>query len=139
MDFNINYLAVLVAGISNMVIGGLWYGPLFMKPWSKEMGFDKRSPDEIARMKAGSKTAYPQAFVGALLTAVVLAHVMQAFGADSIAGGLTGAFWSWLGFIVPVKYGDKLWGGKSFKLFFIEVFYYLVSLSVMSIILVSWM
>ncbi|MFN3694309.1 MAG: DUF1761 domain-containing protein, partial [Ignavibacterium sp.] len=36
---SINYLAVLVCGIISMVIGSLWYGPLFSKLWMKQHGF----------------------------------------------------------------------------------------------------
>ena len=37
--FDINWLAVLVSVIANMVIGAIWYGPLLGKPWMKELGF----------------------------------------------------------------------------------------------------
>ena len=34
---NINWLAVLVAGISAFVVGGIWYSPgLFGKAWMKQ-------------------------------------------------------------------------------------------------------
>jgi hypothetical protein len=52
---------------------------------------------------------------------------------------MQGAFWIWLGFYVPVKYSDKLWGGKSLRLFFIDAGHYLVMLLIMSAILVGWM
>jgi len=46
---NINLLAVLVAAISTMVVGFLWYSPCFCrKPWMKEMGYD---PNDKARME----------------------------------------------------------------------------------------
>ncbi|MCI0707519.1 MAG: DUF1761 domain-containing protein [Ignavibacteriae bacterium] len=139
----VNYLAVLACGIAAMVLGGVWYGPLFGKAWAKEMGWGNLTPEQEAAMKKSAATAYPQQFVGALLTAFVLAHTTAAFitamnEEPSVSLGLKGAFWNWLGFMVPVIYGDKLWGGKSLKLFFINAFYQLVNLSVMAIILVSW-
>ena len=30
---SINTLAALVAALSGFVIGAIWYGPLFSKPW----------------------------------------------------------------------------------------------------------
>ena len=34
----LNIPAILVATAVAFAIGGLWYGPLFSKPWAKEMG-----------------------------------------------------------------------------------------------------
>lgn len=138
MDVTINYWAVLVCGVVSMVLGALWYGPLFGKLWMREMGWGGKSPEEIQKMKDAAKWAYPQAFVGALLMASVLAWLFGALEISTVSLAVQGAFWVWLGFVLPLKYGDKLWGGKSLKLFFIDAIYYLVQLAVFAIILVSW-
>ncbi len=36
---SINYLAVILCGIISMVIGAIWYGPVFGKLWMKQYGF----------------------------------------------------------------------------------------------------
>lgn len=142
MEFHINVLAVLACGIANMVIGMLWYGPLWGKMWAEEMGFGSLTPDAMKKMKQQAAWAYPQAFLGGLLMNYVFAHVLKAFtialNAESFLMALTGAFWMWIGFIVPVKYGQRLWGSASFKLFFIDAFYYLVTLSTAATILTLW-
>jgi hypothetical protein len=33
---NINWIAFVVAALSTLVVGFLWYGPLFGKAWMKE-------------------------------------------------------------------------------------------------------
>ena len=38
----VNYLAVLAAAIASMVIGFLWYGPLFGKQYMALMKFDNK-------------------------------------------------------------------------------------------------
>ena len=45
MDFaSINWLAVLVAGISAFVVGGIWYSPgLFGKAWMKDNNFTEEN------------------------------------------------------------------------------------------------
>jgi hypothetical protein len=138
MNFDINYLAVLSGGLANMVIGFLWYGPLFSKAWVREMGWGNRTPEEMALMKRQAKTAYPQQFLGALIMAYVFAHVLIAFDSSSIMSAIQGAFWMWLGFVAPIKYSETLWGKASKKLFFIDAGYYLVTLIVMGIILTMW-
>ncbi len=138
MDFEINYLAVLVCGIASMVLGYLWYGPLFSVPWMKEMGIDRNNQQLMSEMQGKAKWAYPQQFIGALIMAYVFAHVLQAFGSDSVGMALQGALWTWLGFIATVKYGEILWSGKSMKLFFIDSGYHLVQLAIYAIILQLW-
>src|SRR6266481_3394353 len=46
---SLNWLAILVAGLSTMVVGFLWYSPLlFAKSWMREMGSD---PNDMARIR----------------------------------------------------------------------------------------
>jgi hypothetical protein len=139
----INYLAVLVAGVAAMILGRLWYGPLFGKMWMEGQGIDPNNHEVTEQMKKSAGKAYVQMFIGALIQAYVLAHVLWAFSVASpeargVAAGLQGGFWIWLGFILPVKYGDKLWNGKKFKFVAIDLSYYLVLMLVMGAILATW-
>lgn len=138
MEFIINYWAVLVAAISNMVVGFLWYGPIFGKPWAVEMGWGNKTKEEMDEIKKKAMPAYAKSFIGALLMAYVFAHVLIAFESDSVSMALQGALWMWLGFVAPVMYGKVLWENKSHKLFAIDSSYYLVSLAAMSLILTLW-
>ena len=42
----------------------------------------------------------------------VLARFMGISSQMTLNGGLTTAVWVWIGFVVPVKLGDAIWGGK---------------------------
>lgn len=142
MEIPINYLAVLVAAVSNMVIGFLWYGPLFGKTWSQLMGWGELTPEQLAEKQKKARPAYVISFLGALLMAYGLAHALI-FGSAythifGISGGLIGSFWYWLGFVVPVTVGTVLWDGKPWKLWFINVGYWLVTMLVMGAILGWW-
>ena len=138
---DINYLAVVVCGVVAMILGGLWYGPLFGKMWMQGMGWDPNNAELMAQKKKSAGPAYAQMFVLSLVQAYVLANVLVwvFYEVDStvVAGIVTGAF-VWLGFILPVKYGDKLWGDKAFKYVAIDLSYYLILLIVMGIILSVW-
>ncbi|MFA5936110.1 MAG: DUF1761 domain-containing protein [Patescibacteria group bacterium] len=136
----INYAAVIVAMLSSMVLGFLWYGPLFGKPWMAIMGYSKDSMDK-AKNK-GMTMNYIIMAIGSLLTAFVLAHALEfasvytkTFG---ISAGLMAAFWNWLGFMAPIHAADQLWGGKPWKLFLITAGYSLVSMGIMGVILALW-
>lgn len=144
MDVPINYLAVLVVAIVQMVFGFLWFGPLFGKMWVKEMGW---SEAEIAagreKMKKDGWKTYTIQAIGALLMAFVMAHSLvfaaTYMNASGISAGLQAGFWNWLGFIAPATAGSVLWDGKSWKYWFLTAGYYLAGLLVMGIILALWM
>jgi len=133
----INYLAVLVAAISNMVLGFVWYGPLFGKEWMKMMHFTDKKMDEM-KATGNMNQLYGIAMVGALVMAYVMAHFVDYVGATSVVGGMQTGFWAWLGFVAPVMLGGVLWEGRSWKLFTLQSGYYLVTLMIMGAILAVW-
>src|SRR4051812_25771133 len=110
----INLLAVLVSAIVAMVLGGLWYGPFFVKPWMRLMGHDP----ETMRKPSGGEMAkmYGIMTIGALFMAYVLAGAivfMSAF--TSITGlkaGIIAAVMNWLGFVAPVTVNYTLTGNQ---------------------------
>ena len=140
MTPEINYWAVLVSALASMVIGSLWYGPLFGKTWMRlaSVGHDAM---ETAKRR-GMWKLYLVAFIGSFLMAFTIDHSLifgNAFlGMSGVWAGLQGAFWLWLGFFVPVTAGAYLWEGKSLKLWTLNAAYYLVVLGVMGMILTAW-
>lgn len=135
MEIAVNYLAIAVATIINTVLGTLWYGPLFGRQWMHEMGFTAEKIQSMAQKSMG--LSYVLMIVGAVVLNYVLAHVLMqaelAFGMLDIAMAMTGAFWMWLGFIATTMMGQVLWEGKSWKLYAINVGYYLVALQVAAV------
>ena len=98
MDTVINYWAVLVAAVVSMVIGSIWYGPLFGTLFMKEMGMNAWSPEKKAEMKKSMGRAYALQFIGSLVMFLVLAwYIVTCFQA-SLYSGLAIAFGLWLGF-----------------------------------------
>jgi hypothetical protein len=139
MQVPINYLAVLVAGICNMIVGALWYGPVFGKWWMKQMNF---TPESMKKMPLSGLQAMVIGFIFAILMSYVLANDIL-FGATYLnmygaLSGMTGAFWNWLGFVVPITAGVWLWEGKSWKLWAFNAGYYLVALLIAGAILGAW-
>jgi hypothetical protein len=140
MEIPINYWAVLVSALVPMVIGFLWYGPLFGKIWVKLAGISEAAMQQAK--EKGMLWAFGFQIVGALLIAFVMAHTLIFASAytqtSGYMAGLMNAFWSWLGFIVPVTMGPFLWEGKSWKLWALNAGYYLVSMLIMGVILAVW-
>src|SRR5947207_3505777 len=101
MEFQINYMAVVAAAVVNMVLGFLWYGPLFGKPWMKMMNFTEEHMK--AAQAKGMGKSYVVMTIGALLMSWILAHaIVFATGFLAISGAMAGiwiGFLNWLGFI----------------------------------------
>ena len=125
-----------------MVVGYLWYGPLFGKMWLQLTGRSMDSMNDPAA-KSMMMRGYAIQFVGSLLMAFVLAHAIvfasTYMKVSGIAAGLEAGFWNWLGFIAPVTVGMVLWDGKPWKLWFLNNGFYLVTLLLMGIILALWL
>jgi hypothetical protein len=146
MELAINLWAVLACAVLGIVLGTLWYGPVFGKLWMKETGI---TPEAAAAFRADPKKmrgmmakSYGLTIVSSFIMAFVLAHVFafaSAFtGMSGVMGGLSAGFWSWLGFVLPVSLNPVLWDGKSWKYFFITSGYYLAILLVMGVVLGAW-
>ena len=136
----INYVAVLAAAVASMVLGSVWYGPLFGKQWMALSG--KSMADMDAAKKKGMGKSYAFMFVGSLVMSYVLAHALVFASAylkvSGVNAGLMAGFWNWLGFIAPVTLGVVLWDGKPWKLWILNNAFQLLSLLVMGVILAVW-
>ena len=135
-QFGVNYLAVLAAAVASMVVGFLWYGPLFGKVWIKLMNFDKKKMNE--GKKKGMGKNYALAFLTSLVMSYVLAHFVGYMQAKTVADGALLGFWLWIGFFATTQLGMVMWEGKPVKLYILNTLHYLATLVVMASILAVW-
>lgn len=137
MEFSVNYMAIAAAAIINMVLGFVWYGPLFGKPWMKMMGYSKEDMEK-AKKSGMMPKLYATAFVGAVVMAYVLTHFVQLGGAMAAMDGAMVGFWIWIGFIATTTLSGLLWEQKPFNLYLLNNGYYLVLLLVNGALLAVW-
>lgn len=131
-----NYLAILVAAIATMVLGFLWYGPLFGKPWMKLAGL---TTEKISEMKKkGMTKTYMVSMLASLIMAYVLSFFVSSVGADTAVAGTVVGLWVWVGFVATTMINDVLFLNKSVNLYSINTGYQLVSLLIMGAILGVW-
>ena len=131
---SINYLAVISCGIIALIIGAIWYGPLFGKQWAKEHGFNE---EDLKKNSNPAKT-YGIAAIAHVVAAYVLAYLMGYLNAYSVSGALHTAFWSWLGFVFLPFFINSLFTRYSFKLVAIETGYFLLFFIAAALIIGLW-
>src|SRR3989344_4523376 len=132
----VNYVAVVLAAIANMVVGFLWFGPIFGKQWIKMMGWTEQEIQKA--QKKGMTKSYIVAIIGSLLTAWIIAEisvmVSSYLGLSGVMAGLKTGFIGWIGFVVTVLLSTVAWEGKSWNLWLLNAGYYLLAFLVMGVI-----
>jgi hypothetical protein len=122
---HVNYLAILVAVVAQMIIGFLWFGPLFGKVWARENG----KPADYRPTSGEMIRATLLQILAAFLIAFVLTHSLNVWrpsvwmagpDAPNWVYGLNSAFFTWIGFFVPIMLSALAWGGRTWKLFLID-------------------
>lgn len=109
---SINLWAILASAVASMIIGSIWYGPLFGKIFMNEMGMNHWTSEQQEKMKKTMAVTYLVQFLASIVMFYVLGWFMVSLNQLSLLGGIQIALWIWIGFIVPLKLGDALWGGK---------------------------
>lgn len=128
MEITINYLAILVSAVIAMILGAIWYGPIFGKKWRKVSG-----------SKKGAKGLYITQFLVTLFQVWVLASFIGGWNDfDSVKNIL----WIWAGFIIPTIAAGAMWDNDSKKVqwtrFLIQGGYQLLIFAVFGFILTTW-
>lgn len=129
----INWSAVLVAALANVVIGTLWYSKLlFGKPWQKAVKLSDK------QMRQGAMPAMVGAALLALLTSFILAHfISYAQATTALDGAITG-FWVWLGFVLTIQLTGALFIRRGYTVTWITLGNLLITFLVMGAILGGW-
>ena len=131
---DINYLAVLVAAVIAMVLGGLWYSPvLFGNVWMKLQGFTE---EELK--KASPTVPMLVSFITSLLEAVVLAALVimtktHTFGAGLHLGAMAG-----FGFIAMATLSNAMFQREPLKLWGINAGYRVIYFMINGALLAVW-
>ena len=128
----VNYVAVGAAAVSAMVVGSVWYGPLFGNAWMKLVGISKADINKKEMPKL-----YGIMFLGALVEAYVLSHFIHYAGAYTLILGAKTGLWAWLGFVATTMVGNYMFAKRPMNLYYIDASYALVNLVVMGAIIAS--
>jgi hypothetical protein len=128
-----NYAAVVVSAIAYWLLGAVWYGVMFSKPW---MFYEHMTVEQANSMNP--VVAYIVSFVLNLLIALVLAHLIQWRSAFTAARGAAVGAILWIGILGPITFTTYMYEMRPKELFAINEFYPLAGLILMGAILGAW-
>lgn len=136
MDIHINWLGVVLALASSMIIGTIWYAkPVFGSMWMKWVGLDDK------KMGQGAGVAIGITVVVSFITAYILAHVSflsnHFFHHSFFQDAVSTAFWLWLGLTASRIITHDVFERRPWKLTLLTVSHEFVTIMVMGMI-IGW-
>ncbi len=134
MSVDINIWAVVLATVSSMVVGSIWYAKgVFGSSWQKMVKLTDK------QMQSDAGKAIGVTIIVSFFTAYVLAHMAylaHSFYQNSqLQDSLTTAFWVWLGFTAARMITHDAFERRSTKLTAMNVAHEFVTLMVMGVII----
>jgi surface polysaccharide O-acyltransferase-like enzyme len=128
-----NYAAVFISAIAYWLLGAVWYGVLFSKPW---MALENISIEQAKSMNP--VLPYVITFVLNLLIAYALAQICIWRNANTIGRGASVGVLLWIGFVGPITFTTYMYEMRPKELFAINEFFPLAGLVLMGAIIGAW-
>lgn len=130
----INYCAVAVAWIVNVVIGAYWYSPAgFGKRWTKYTGVNIMKIPQNEATKIISFVA-----VSGFIQALTLALIIAAINPVTLLDGILVGWLLWFGLVTATTVGNTLYQRQGWGLIAVNSSYFLVVMTINSFILTIW-
>jgi hypothetical protein len=127
----VNWLAIIIAALANMIIGFLWYGTwAFGKSWMKLSG---RTMGE--GFPAGPGPLYAMTAVAAVVQAITMAWLIGQTGANSGAAGAIVGLYVGMGLVAAAMFAEVLFAGRHPRLFAITAGYSVLALVIQGMII----
>lgn len=135
----VNYWAVLTCGLVSMVVGSIWYGPIFGKLWMRLNGVTQAECEKNMKSGKGYGHLYATQLLLSLFQAFVLGYFIPTWPAGAAVTGVLGL---WLTFVMPTTAGATMWTNDSTKdawaRFFVQSGCQLINFVAFALILSNW-
>jgi len=130
----INYWAVGVTWLLYVIVGAFWYSPAgFAKQWTKHTKID------ILKMEQEQATRAIMSVAGsAIVQVVTLAVVLNSLDVQTVTESIVAAVILWLGFTAATTVGVTLYSKRSWGFLWLNSSYFLLVMTIGSVILSSW-
>jgi hypothetical protein len=129
----INLWPVLVSAVILWVLGAAWFSPvLFAKPWAAIVG------RPMGEKPKGVVWGMIMSFIGDVLLAFILDHVIIWSHANSAVDGIHIGAITWVGFVAAIQYPQSIYEGRPVRYFTITGGYWLIGFLIIGALLAVW-
>jgi len=128
-----NFAAVVVAAVAYWLLGAVWYGVLFSKPW---MALENMSMEQAQSMNP--VLPYIITLVLNLLIAYSLAQICIWRNANTIGRGASVGVLLWIGVVGPITFTTYMYEMRPKTLYAINEFFPLAGMVLMGAIIGAW-
>jgi hypothetical protein len=132
LSVSVSWLGIFLAVVAAMVIGSIWYGPIFGKKWMKILKLKRGESSPTGPMLIMLALSIIQAFVVAHF--IVYVSYFYPTYSDLSVGLLTG-LWAFVGFVLPALVSKSVFEKGSVDLLKINLGNQLVTLAAIGAIL----
>lgn len=134
MEVQVNWLGIVLAALSTMLVGGIWYAKaVFGKQWMKMVGLSDKD------VETGAAKALGLTLIISFISAYVLAHVAYLshafFDTSFLQDSLMTAFWLWLGLTAGRMVTHDLFERRPTKLTIMNIGNEFVTIMVMGLVI----
>ncbi|MBO6796950.1 DUF1761 domain-containing protein [Maricaulis sp.] len=129
--FGLNIIASLVAGLAFWMLGYLWYGNLFLDPWTAMQNF---TPEQEAYGEANMGMLMGLGFLIALISSGFIGFVLRKIGATELVDTIKMSLVLCFGFVALTQLYDVVYALEPMHLFFIDAGYQVIGFPLMAAI-----
>jgi hypothetical protein len=117
-------VAMLAVGIANMVLGFIWYGPLFANRWMKESNLTMED------LGNGPGIGYLLTFLASLVMGATTSFLVRLLNITEPLQGLYLGLILGLGYVATAYMSTYIFGQKSRALYFIDAGYQVTAITI---------
>ena len=130
----LNYPAIIAAWVVYMVVGAYWYSPKgFGKLWSRLSSVDIM---KLPQREAYQAISYVMA--SSLLQALTLAIILNTMRVSDAFEGVIASLVLWLGLTAATTIGTNFYARKSWKFWWLNASFFLVTMTINGLLLGGW-
>lgn len=133
MFFDVNWFAIIIAAILNLILGWIWYSPKLIGQF-----FGTKEEKAVGmKMSRNDAWRFIASFVGAFFLSWALAFLINLTD-SSLAGAVILGLIVWFGFIVTTLFSGYTWGNLTLNQFISNVLFNLIYMVIISLIIGAW-
>lgn len=140
MPFNLQegfYLwAILASAAASMVIGFVWYGPLFGKPWGRYSGWTEEKIKTVTGKSMG--LTYGLTLIAAVVSSLALTVLSRSLGASTALDGLLIGLLTGVGLVAMALATNFLFERRPLGFWLIVAGYEIVFMAAAGVIVTVW-